>query len=45
MVGAHLNFEIRVTPFNFTTGSLIKPKEKSKWMSNDQTEFSANGKR
>ncbi|KAK0086908.1 hypothetical protein PV325_002210 [Microctonus aethiopoides] len=45
MVGAHLNFEIRVTPFNFTTGLLIKPSEKSKWMSNDQTEFSANGKR
>ncbi|XP_043272211.1 uncharacterized protein orion isoform X1 [Venturia canescens] len=38
VVGVHLNFEIRVTPFNFTSGKLIKPLEKSRWMSNDNTD-------
>ncbi|XP_011303273.1 uncharacterized protein orion isoform X2 [Fopius arisanus] len=38
MVGAHLNFEIRVTPFNFTSGQLIKPTDKSRWISNDKTD-------
>ncbi|XP_015118956.1 uncharacterized protein LOC107042423 isoform X1 [Diachasma alloeum] len=38
MVGAHLNFEIRVTPFNFTSGQLINPLAKSTWISNDKTD-------
>ncbi|XP_063975310.1 uncharacterized protein LOC135161554 isoform X2 [Diachasmimorpha longicaudata] len=44
MVGAHLNFEIRVTPFNFTSGQLIKPLEKSRWISNDKTDNDHNSK-
>lgn len=39
LIGAHLNFEIRVTPFNFTSGLLIKPKEMSVWISNDNTDM------
>ena len=39
LVGAHLNFEIRITPFNFTTGFLIRPMEKSTWLSNDATDI------
>lgn len=38
MVGAHLNFEIRITPFNYTSGQLIKPTEKSIWIGNDNTD-------
>ncbi|KAG7208962.1 hypothetical protein KM043_015131 [Ampulex compressa] len=38
MVGTRLNLEIRVTPFNFTTGVLINPMEKSYWHSNDITD-------
>ncbi|XP_011334848.1 uncharacterized protein LOC105277865 isoform X2 [Ooceraea biroi] len=38
MVGSRLNLEIMVTPFNFTTGLLIQPEEKSFWYSNDVTE-------
>ncbi|XP_057325995.1 uncharacterized protein LOC130668027 isoform X1 [Microplitis mediator] len=47
MVGAHLNFEIRITPFNYTSGLLIKPLEKSIWISNDNTDvaFSNSEKR
>ncbi|XP_011691601.1 PREDICTED: uncharacterized protein LOC105452315 isoform X2 [Wasmannia auropunctata] len=37
MVGSRLNLEIRVTPFNFTSGSMIQPEEKSFWHSNDVT--------
>lgn len=37
-VGSHLNFEIRTTPFNFTTGKLLQPKERSAWISNDNTD-------
>ncbi|XP_045448290.1 uncharacterized protein LOC123656677 [Melitaea cinxia] len=36
MIGAHLHFEIRSTPFNFTTGRLSP--ERSQWISNDNTE-------
>ncbi|XP_076627386.1 chemokine-like protein orion isoform X2 [Colletes latitarsis] len=36
-IGSHLNLEIMATPFNFTTGKLIQPIEKSFWMSNDDT--------
>ncbi|KAJ8731650.1 hypothetical protein PYW07_004814 [Mythimna separata] len=38
MIGAHLHFEIRSTPFNYTTGKLSP--EKSQWISNDNTEGS-----
>ncbi|CAH0585948.1 unnamed protein product [Chrysodeixis includens] len=38
MIGAHLHFEIRATPFNYTTGKLAP--EKSQWISNDNTEGS-----
>ncbi|XP_074102860.1 uncharacterized protein LOC141529955 isoform X3 [Cotesia typhae] len=40
MVGSHLNFEVRITPFNFTSGLLIKPFEKSQWTGNLNTEVS-----
>ncbi|XP_013164307.1 PREDICTED: uncharacterized protein LOC106115465 isoform X1 [Papilio xuthus] len=36
MIGAHLHFEIRSTPFNYTTGRLSP--EKGIWISNDNTE-------
>ncbi|CAL1689679.1 unnamed protein product [Lasius platythorax] len=38
MVGSRLNLEIMVTPFNFTSGLLIQPEEKTFWHSNDITE-------
>lgn len=38
LVGAHLNLEIRMTPFNFTTGMLMH--ERSVWHSHDTTEAS-----
>ncbi|KAL6258400.1 hypothetical protein P5V15_010358 [Pogonomyrmex californicus] len=38
MVGSRLNLEIMITPFNFTSGSLLQPEEKSFWHSNDVTE-------
>lgn len=38
MIGARLNLEIMVTPFNFTSGKLIQPQEKSYWISNDITD-------
>lgn len=37
MVGSHLNLEIMITPFNFTSGLLDQPEEKSFWHSNDIT--------
>ncbi|RZF33110.1 hypothetical protein LSTR_LSTR013281 [Laodelphax striatellus] len=39
-LGTHLNLEVRMTPFNFTTGQLIKPHKKSEWISNDNTDGS-----
>ncbi|XP_043254593.1 uncharacterized protein LOC122398605 isoform X2 [Colletes gigas] len=36
-IGSRLNLEIMATPFNFTTGKLIQPLEKSFWLSNDNT--------
>ncbi|XP_047503173.1 uncharacterized protein LOC125048534 isoform X1 [Pieris napi] len=36
MIGAHLHFEIRSTPFNYTTGRLAP--ERSQWISNDNTD-------
>lgn len=39
-IGTRLNLEIMVTPFNFTTGKLIQPFEKSYWISNDVTDRS-----
>lgn len=38
LIGAHLNLEIRMTPFNFTSGKLFP--EKSLWHSHDTTENS-----
>nr|XP_021194432.2 uncharacterized protein LOC110379212 isoform X1 [Helicoverpa armigera] len=38
MIGAHLHFEIRSTPFNYTTGKLSP--DRSQWISNDNTEGS-----
>ncbi|XP_046814385.1 uncharacterized protein LOC124422239 isoform X2 [Vespa crabro] len=38
MIGTRLNLEIMVTPFNFTTGKLIQPLQKSYWISNDITD-------
>jgi hypothetical protein len=38
IVGAHLNLEIQMTSFNFTSGKLIP--EKSYWHSHDNTEAS-----
>ncbi|KAG6449172.1 hypothetical protein O3G_MSEX005930 [Manduca sexta] len=38
VIGAHLHFEIRSTPFNYTTGRLSPSK--SQWVSNDNTEGS-----
>ncbi|XP_014222967.1 uncharacterized protein LOC106649836 isoform X1 [Trichogramma pretiosum] len=37
-IGAHLNLEIMMTPFNFTTGKLVP--EKSQWHSQDTTDAS-----
>ncbi|XP_028172666.1 uncharacterized protein LOC114361723 isoform X2 [Ostrinia furnacalis] len=36
MLGAHLHFEIRSTPFNYATGRLAP--ERSQWISNDNTD-------
>ncbi|KAM0726302.1 hypothetical protein ACS0PU_007486 [Formica fusca] len=38
MVGSRLNLEVMVTPFNFTSGLLIQPEEKTFWHSNDVTD-------
>ncbi|XP_043516154.1 uncharacterized protein LOC122531915 isoform X1 [Frieseomelitta varia] len=38
MVGPRLNLEVKMTAFNFTTGKLIKPLEKSLWISHDNTD-------
>ncbi|KAH0567430.1 uncharacterized protein LOC123258726 isoform X2 [Cotesia glomerata] len=40
MVGSHLNFEVRITPFNYSSGLLIRPFEKSQWTGNFNTEVS-----
>ncbi|XP_050526498.1 uncharacterized protein LOC126897171 isoform X2 [Daktulosphaira vitifoliae] len=40
MIGSHLNIEVRVTPYDFITGNLIEPNEKSYWIGNENTEFS-----
>ncbi|XP_029052069.1 uncharacterized protein LOC114880335 isoform X1 [Osmia bicornis bicornis] len=37
-LGSRLNLEIRLTPFNFTTGKLIDPLGRSFWITNDVTE-------
>ncbi|KAL0118791.1 hypothetical protein PUN28_009452 [Cardiocondyla obscurior] len=37
MVGSRLNLEIMISPFNFTSGLLVQPTEKSFWHSNDVT--------
>ncbi|KAK9883216.1 hypothetical protein WA026_001406 [Henosepilachna vigintioctopunctata] len=39
-IGSHLNFEIYTTPFNFSTGKLIEPLEKSVWKDNPNTDVS-----
>lgn len=36
MIGSHLHFEIRSTPFNYATGRLAY--DKSQWISNDNTD-------
>ncbi|XP_050675769.1 uncharacterized protein LOC126972772 isoform X2 [Leptidea sinapis] len=38
VIGAHLHFEIRSTPFNYTTGRLAP--ERNQWISNDNTDGS-----
>lgn len=38
VVGSRLNLEIRLTPFDFATGKLDQPLEKSFWHSNDITD-------
>lgn len=40
LIGAHLNLEIRLTEFDFSTGKLIDPEIKSYWHSNDNTDAS-----
>lgn len=40
VLGGHLNLEIRITEFNFVSGQLIDPDEKSFWISSDNTESS-----
>lgn len=40
IIGSHLNFEIRVTPFDYETGKLRSPRQSSEWMDNINTEFS-----
>lgn len=41
VVGTHLNFEMRVTEFNFTSGRLVDPEfRKSIWISSDKTDIS-----
>lgn len=37
MVGAHLNLEVLAAPVNWTAGHLIRPQEKSFWVSSDLT--------
>ncbi|KAK9746592.1 protein of unknown function (DUF4803) [Popillia japonica] len=44
-IGAHLNFEIQVTPFDFETGILTNPTDQSQWIDNPSTEFSPTNKR
>lgn len=46
VLGGHLNLEIRITEFDFVSGQLIDPDEKSFWISSDNTESSqGNNKR
>ncbi|XP_019876374.1 uncharacterized protein LOC109604287 isoform X1 [Aethina tumida] len=40
MIGSHLNFEIRITPFDFKNGTLIDPVNKSVWKDNPNTDSS-----
>ncbi|XP_017880888.1 uncharacterized protein LOC108625401 isoform X2 [Ceratina calcarata] len=40
VIGARLNLEARMTHFNFTTGKLTRPLERSFWISHDKTERS-----
>jgi hypothetical protein len=44
-IGTHLNFEIQVTPFNFTTGQLIDPTTRSVYKNNPRTVESFQNKR
>lgn len=39
-VGTHLNLEIMVSPFNFSSGKLIKPQDQAMWIGNDNTDAS-----
>ncbi|XP_025418237.1 uncharacterized protein LOC112688982 isoform X2 [Sipha flava] len=39
LIGSHLNLEVRVTPFDFMTGKLIEPQNKSYWIGNENTEL------
>lgn len=41
VVGTHLNLEIRQTEADFVTGRLIDPDHSSIWISNDNTDSSA----
>jgi len=44
-IGSHLNFEIYITPFNFTSGQLIEPIDRSIWKDNSNTDVSAENPR
>ncbi|CAH0564543.1 unnamed protein product [Brassicogethes aeneus] len=39
-IGSHLNFEIRLTPFDFKNGTLVDPVNKSIWKDNPNTDSS-----
>ncbi|XP_012275056.1 uncharacterized protein LOC105696851 isoform X2 [Orussus abietinus] len=44
-LGSHLNLEVLTTPFNFTTGKLIRPHDNKLWHSNENTDNSDESKR
>ncbi|XP_050531458.1 uncharacterized protein LOC126900066 isoform X2 [Daktulosphaira vitifoliae] len=39
-IGTHISIEIRVTPFDFSSGNLIQPNIKSYWVGNEDANFS-----
>ena len=39
-IGTHLNFEIYITPFDFETGKLLEPTQRSIWKDNSNTDVS-----
>ncbi|XP_068146560.1 uncharacterized protein [Drosophila tropicalis] len=45
MLGKHINLEVRFSEYNFTTGRLLDAKNKSFWLSNDNTDLSGTKRR